>query len=220
MAMDMRETDSGIDSAAADIRLGKSSDPRALRTRKALRDGFLALIENTPYDDVTPSQIAKKAGVARGSFYLHYPTKDALLSDLARDAMADLYDLGMQALDSGGSRAAAMVNCQHIEKNKVLWTTLLNGGAGSLIREEYVRLARQVAKGRSMPGDRLPATLSTAVSSRAIVEIIAWWLRQETPYSAEFVADLMVELIFNPIRAVSTSPDLKFVHEAVEREKK
>jgi hypothetical protein len=71
-----------------------------------------------------------------------------------------------------------------------------------------------------MPGDRLPASLSAAVSGRAMVEVIAWWLQQDAQYSAEFVADLMVELIFNPIRAVSTSNNLKFSNETVERKEK
>jgi len=65
-----------------------------------------------------------------------------------------------------------------------------------------------------MPGDRLPAELSTAFSGSAMVEIIAWWLRQDEPYPAEFVTDLMVQMVLNPIRTVSTSPHLKFSHES------
>jgi AcrR family transcriptional regulator len=195
-----------------DIRLGQSADPRAIRTRKALQVAFLGLLETAAFDKVTPQQIAARAGVARGSFYLHYPSKDALLQELAREAIAVLHTLGMRALDHGGSKAAALANCRHIEANQALWSALLNGGAGGVIREELVRLAREVSQERSMPGDRLPAELSTAFSASAMMEIIAWWLRQETHYSAEFVADLMVEMVFNPIRAVSTSPFLKFSH--------
>src|SRR5262249_1469122 len=150
--------------------------------------------------------------VARGSFYLHYPSKEALLQELAREAIATLHELGMQALDAADSKAAALANCRHIEANRPLWSALLNGGAGGVIREELIPLARAGSGERSMPGDRLPAELSTAFSASAMVEIIAWWLRQDERYSAEFVADLMVEMVFNPIRAVSTSPDLKFSH--------
>jgi AcrR family transcriptional regulator len=149
--------------------------------------------------------------VARGSFYLHYPSKDALLDEIAREAIGTLHALGMQALDGGGSKAAALANCQHIEANKPLWSALLNGGARGIIREELIRLARAVSDERAMPDDRLPAELGTAFSGSAMVEIIAWWLRQKDRYPAEFVADLMVEMVFNPITAVSTSPNLKFI---------
>lgn len=197
-------------SSAIDTRLGQSADPRAIRTRKAIQEAFLGLLETAPFDQVTPLQIAAKAGVARGSFYLHYPSKEALLQEVARDAIAALHELGMQALDDAGSKAAALANCRHIEANKPLWSTLLNGGARGVIREELIRLARAVSDERAMPGDRLPADLGTAFSGSAMVEIIAWWLRQERPYPVELVADLMVEMVFNPIRAVSTSPHLKF----------
>jgi AcrR family transcriptional regulator len=197
-----------------DIRLGHSTDPRAIRTRRALRDAFLGLLQTNAFDQITPLQIAAKAEVARGSFYLHYPTKDALLQEVARDAIATLYQLGLKALDEGGSKAAALTNCQHIDANRTLWSALLNGGASGFIREELIRLARAVSAERAVQGDRLPAELGTAFSGSATVEIIAWWLRQEVPYSAEFVADLMVELVFNPIRTVSTSLHLRFAHVA------
>jgi AcrR family transcriptional regulator len=197
---------------ANELRLGQSGDPRAIRTRTALQQAFLTLLETSAFDQVTPLQIAAKAGVARGSFYLHYPSKDALLQELARDAIATLHTLGMNALDDGGSQAAALANCRHIDANRVLWSALLNGGAGGVIREELMHLARTVSAERAMPGDRLPAELSTAFSASAMMEIIAWWLRQATHYPPEFVADLMVEMVFNPIRAVSTSPFLKFSH--------
>lgn len=200
----------GETSNTPDMRLGQSADPRAIRTRKAIQEAFLDLLENTPFDQVTPLHIATKAGVARGSFYLHYPSKEALLEEVARDAIAALHELGMQALDEAGSKAAALANCRHIEANKPLWSTLLNGGARGVIREELIRLARTISDERAMPGDRLPAELGTAFSGSAMVEIIAWWLRQEMPYPVEFIADLMVEMVFNPIRAVSTSPHLKF----------
>ena len=79
-----------------------------------------------------------------------------------------------------------------------------------MVREELLRLSRAVAKKRAMSRDRLPAELSTAYAASGMVEIIASWLRQDTHYPVEFVADLMVELVFNPIKKVSTSPSPKF----------
>lgn len=194
------------------MRLGESTDPRAIRTRKALQGAFLDLLEADSFDQITPQRIAAMAGVSRASFYLHYPSKETLLEDVAHSAIAGLHDLGMRTLDEHGSQAAALANCRHVADNRRLWSALLNGGAGGMIREELVRLARVVSGERAMPGDRLPAELSTAFAGGAMAEIIAWWLRQDEHYPAEFVADLIVQMVFNPIRAVSTSPHLKFSH--------
>jgi AcrR family transcriptional regulator len=191
-------------------RLGQSLDPRAIRTRRALRQGFLDLLEILPFNQITPQQIAEKAGVVRASFYLHYASKQTMLDEIAKDALTELYNMGSRALDEGGSKAAALANCRHIENNKSLWSALLNGGAQGIVREELLNLARKDSDERSMVGDRLPIELGYTFSSTVMMEIIAWWLRQEEYYSAEFVAELMVGLVFDPIRAVSTSPNLKF----------
>lgn len=191
-------------------RLGQSLDPRAIRTRKALRSSFLELLGDVPFSQITPLQIAERAGVARASFYLHFSSKQAILDEVAREAITEYYEMGSQALEEGGSRGAALANCRHINQNRSLWSTLLNGGAQGIIREEFLALARKASNERSIPGDRLPHELGYTFANAAMMEIISWWLRQEEDYSEEFVAELMVGLVFDPIRAVSTSPNLKF----------
>ncbi len=193
-----------------DPRLGKSKDPRALRTRKALQDALVALLALEPFDRIRPQQIAARAGVARASFYLHYPSKEALLADLARDVIRQFFDRGMQALDAGGARAAALADCQCIDENRNLWSALLNGGAQAIVREEFMFLVQNVSRQRSMPDDRLPPELSLTIANSTVIEILAWWLRQEKHYPVAFVADLIVDLVFKPIAAISTATNRKF----------
>lgn len=194
----------------ADPRLGRSSDPRAVRTRKGLHAALVELLAQQPFDRIRPHDIAARAGVARASFYLHYPSKEALLADLAREAIRDFFQRGMAALDAGGASAAALSDCRCIDENRNLWSALLNGGAQAIVREEFMYLVRTVSTERSMPDDRLPPDLSLIVANSTVIEILAWWLRQDKDYSVEFVADLIVDLVFKPIAAISTAPNRKF----------
>jgi AcrR family transcriptional regulator len=62
-------------------------DRRRLRTRAALLHAGKALFAERPVDSVTIDDIVATADVAKGSFYNHFPDKDALarsLADLAR----------------------------------------------------------------------------------------------------------------------------------------
>ena len=67
-----------------------SNDPRALRTRQALQEAFLALLQVKPYQRITITDITKRAGFARHTFYNHYETKDDLLSHVI-DAVLDKF---------------------------------------------------------------------------------------------------------------------------------
>lgn len=191
-------------------RMANSADPRAIRTRRALRDALLDLLSKMPFEEITPQQIAAAAGVARATFYLHHTSKEAMLDDLACDAIGRLYEQSQRVLDEMGSRVAALSLCEHVELDRPLWTVLLGGGAEPTVRAELLRLSRGVADERAVPDDRLPPELSTAYSASGMMEILSWWLRQETRHEPEFVADLIVQLVFDPIRAASTSPFLKF----------
>lgn len=67
------------------------TDLRVIRTRKALRDAFTALVRERGLDDVTIADVAERAMVNRGTVYRHFRDKydlmrftiDSLLADIA-----------------------------------------------------------------------------------------------------------------------------------------
>ncbi len=61
------------------------------RTRREIFDAAMALLAERAADDVTVAQICEAADVARGTFFLHFPSKAALLEEHERllgDALA------------------------------------------------------------------------------------------------------------------------------------
>ena len=60
------------------------SDPRALRSREALRRSFEELAAERPYANLTVKEVTTFAGLDRTTFYLHYPGMHALLEDCTR----------------------------------------------------------------------------------------------------------------------------------------
>jgi AcrR family transcriptional regulator len=57
----------------------KKNDERAVRTRKQLDMAFVELLHRRAYGNIRVSDIAKRAGVGRATFYAHYSSKDELL---------------------------------------------------------------------------------------------------------------------------------------------
>ncbi|MFN8375405.1 MAG: helix-turn-helix domain-containing protein [Anaerolineae bacterium] len=56
----------------------KREDRRVDRTRALLQQALMELIREKGYDAVTIQDITDRANVGRATFYLHYPSKDAL----------------------------------------------------------------------------------------------------------------------------------------------
>lgn len=73
----------------------KRLDPRAVRTRAAIKDSFKELIDEREARSITVADITRRAGLSRKTFYLHYETIEALYEDMLRDLLereANTYD--------------------------------------------------------------------------------------------------------------------------------
>lgn len=73
-------------------RRSESTDPRAIRTRKALVQAAVKLLETHAVADLNVSQIVKEAGVSRQVFYQHFTDRDGLILATAQDMIKDAYE--------------------------------------------------------------------------------------------------------------------------------
>jgi AcrR family transcriptional regulator len=60
------------------------------RTRREIFEAAMALFEAQGFEAVTVEQICQAADVARGTFFLHFPTKSALLFEWNRELASEL----------------------------------------------------------------------------------------------------------------------------------
>lgn len=68
-----------------------SDDPRSIRARAALRNALKELLGTKPYQKITVTDIARKAELARHTFYNHYETKDDLLNGVIDSTLEDFF---------------------------------------------------------------------------------------------------------------------------------
>ena len=74
---------------------GMGADPgrrarKKARTRQEILDAAMTLFEREGFDAVTVEQICQAADVARGTFFLHFPAKSALLPEWNRQLASEL----------------------------------------------------------------------------------------------------------------------------------
>jgi AcrR family transcriptional regulator len=178
--------------------LSTANDARAIRTREALRRALLDLLEVKPLEQITIRDIAAAAGIGYTTFFRHHPTKESLLDDLAAEQIRRLINLALPVMDARNARAASEALFAYVDEQRSLWSTLLTGGAAGALREEFLRITREIAVTWPGTGTWPPVEVATLLVVSGTLELLAWWLRQSKPLPIEEIADIHHQLVVQP----------------------
>ena len=179
--------------------LSTASDPRAVRTREALRTALLELLENTSLEQISIRDIAARAGVGYTTYFRHHPSKESLLEELAAEQIRTLVELSVPMMSGTETREATTALCRYVDEHRALWSTLLTGGAAATLREEFLRLSREIAASQTWPDNWLPVEVGINLAVSGTIELLAWWLRQPDPVPMEHVASILDRVVVSPL---------------------
>ncbi|MFA7586602.1 MAG: helix-turn-helix domain-containing protein [Novosphingobium sp.] len=176
------------------------TDARQVRSRKALNAALLALLEEKPFDQITIRDISARSGTGYATFFRHYPSKEALLGDVASEEIAGLLALATPILATADSYESTLALCTHVASYRKLWTALLTGGASAIVRAEFIRQARELGAGMQQPRQEwLPMDLGIVYGTGGTFDLLAWWLSQDEDYTPEQIATMLDRLIIAPL---------------------
>lgn len=179
-----------------------SKDARAIRSGVALREALLTLLEQKSFEQITIRDVCAEAGVHYATFFRHHATKESLLDDIALTQLAQLNDLTLAVRNATDYRSGFQALCIYVDEHRLLWSTLLNGGAGPTMREEWVRHCKRVADNEPPSSSWLPRELGTVCAATLIAETLAWWVAQpKEAFSPDDVADILLRLLSTTIMA-------------------
>jgi AcrR family transcriptional regulator len=174
-------------------------DARQVRSRNALTGALLELLEEKPFDQLTIREISARAGTGYATFFRHYATKEALLSDVASEEIADLLNRTLPVLHDSTSFDSTLALCRHVHDHRNLWVALLTGGAAGILREEFIRQARELPRGFGEIKSWLPADLAVVYGAGSTIDLLAWWLSQGAAYTPEQIATILNRLVIAPL---------------------
>jgi AcrR family transcriptional regulator len=97
----------------------ETTDPRILRSRRMLMESLAKLLIKKEFENISVQEIADEATLNRGTFYLHYPDKNALLQAMTDARFRDLIEgRGITFNDCGGAlRAIALGVCDYLAES-------------------------------------------------------------------------------------------------------
>ena len=176
-----------------------AKDARVHQTRASIRKAFLHLLDEKPLDQITVREIASEASIGYTTFFRHHPSKEELLNEIAEAEIQNLIELALSVLGSHDTKDAALVMCGYVAEHRALWSTLLTGGAASVLREEFVRLSLQVAAAWQGTDETIPPELGVILVTSGTIELLAWWLKQKDPIPVEKIAAIFDSVVVSPI---------------------
>lgn len=178
------------------------------QTRERLLRAATELFARQGLRRTTTVQIAHEAGVAAGTFYLHFPDKGALFREIVFDTLADLRERLRRAAATAHHdprervRARAREMFDFAEENGNLVRILFGRDhemadlgddvLEALVPEFEAGLRKHIAAGRLDPA------LHPAAAARALAvlwpSLVAWWLEDPSRASREAVIETLVQL--------------------------
>ena len=183
----------------------KKTDARVRRTRDALGDALVALMQEKPFDTITVQDVLDRAHVSRSTFYSHYSDKDDLLMS---DADEFFQALSM-ALSQHGDKSDRVFPVQeffaHLSNVQPFFKALVKSGKYQenmeLAREHFARgIERRLAelpRGQSIPSHELPAI--AFAHAGALMSLLMWWLDRGMRESPAEMDQLFHRMVWNGV---------------------
>jgi AcrR family transcriptional regulator len=186
---------------------GAAARSRA-ETRRRLLEAGTELFARQGVHRTTSTQIARAAGVAAGTFYLHFPDKHSLFREIAFAALHDLKERMAAAHDAAGPDRVAQLRARMetlvafaAEQRDLVRIVFGRGHEAGEVAEEMAdalfpgveaRLRDRIDEGEA------DAALHPAVAAQALIatwtRVVAWWVEDPSRAPREAVVETLVRL--------------------------
>lgn len=175
------------------------TDARVLRTRRRLREAFIALVIARGYETVTVLDIVEAAQVGHKTFYRHYADKEALLNELLHEILTEAQPLLLPPTSPEAPLENTINALRFAQRYADLWRVLLRSPAAEALLQPLIAFA--LAEGqRFFGGGAIPDELVAYHFATGMTTLIRWWLEEGMPYPPEEMAEYIHQLLIRPIQ--------------------
>ncbi|OLP67092.1 hypothetical protein BACPU_04550 [Bacillus pumilus] len=185
-------------------------DKRVTESKQQLRKALFQLLREKEWMRISVQDLTKKAGIHRTTFYQHYEDK----FDLVHQVMGEMFDVMKAAIfapvkeEVGEHSHAAYVYIfrfyQHLQEHEEEYQILLNRGSeldihqiASAFFEESFSLGLEEVADSTRRSHHVPLDMQKQFIISAYVGTAEWWLRKGRPYTPDFMASSMIQMIEN-----------------------
>lgn len=180
-------------------------DRRQRKTREAIFEAFIKLLEKKHYSNVTVGEIIEVADIGRATFYSHFETKDFLLKDLCRELFDHVFnsenDIESPSIFNCDSHDSAFLHLfKHVKKNDNNICKLLSSKNNDLFLEYFrceVRrlIIKHLPSFSSKKPTAIPEDFWVNHITSTFIETLKWWIENKMKLSPETITEYFFMLI-------------------------
>ncbi|MBB3125665.1 AcrR family transcriptional regulator [Paenibacillus rhizosphaerae] len=180
-------------------------DKRIQRSKAALKQTCLDLLAEKPFEEITISEIVRKANYNRGTFYAHFHTKEELIDEIIDDTLGEMirqirhpyqtiHKVNMKDLNT-----EEITLFSYFQEQAPLYKLLLS----SHIRADFrYRMAKAIEQLFIAEYDyefssatELDPKWLYIFRAHGIAGLVIRWIEEDFPESPEYMAKQIVELM-------------------------
>lgn len=193
----------------------KKDDRRITRTRAALRNSLIELIQEKHFDEITVQDIIDRANVGRSTFYAHFRDKeDLLIGDWEQFLEGIVEHINWK--NAGKTRFVPIQEFfLHLKDFHHFYRALVKSNKMErMFTKGSVSLSKSIEKSledflKDKPQPPIPIPILANHLGSAIFEQLKWWLDNNMPYPPEKMDEIFHELM---------SPNFRFLADEMEND--
>jgi AcrR family transcriptional regulator len=187
-------------------------EQRKASTHQSLLDAARDVIAERGYNSVEILDITERANVSKATFYKHFPNKEACVRDLMEQGFDELKDQVLSTHNGGPIQPEWIENSfrqvfRWAEDNRDFLLIMVGGAASTQLNAFGRNYMAQVVESRIIDEVKrpdavapvFPPNVQAQIVTGIMIQLLGWWLENDTEYTADDMAHIVCEVIRNGI---------------------
>jgi AcrR family transcriptional regulator len=173
-------------------------DRRIQKTRQLIMNTFLSLLNEKEFEKITVNDIAGRANINRGTFYLHYTDKFDLLDKCIEIYVEQLLNHCDNSNETNLSASAFQRLFEYLEKDFEIYSLLLNNGGAGFFRDRLYAAMTQMATDviNIQPENNVFSNRITGhFLASGLIGTLEWWIGNSMPCSIQEITEQLMFLL-------------------------
>lgn len=179
-------------------------DRRIIKSKKAMKDAMLSLMQEKDFKEISISNIVRKADLNRGTFYKHFQYKEDLLNEIIDEVIIDLVESyrepykDIKLLEVNKLTTSAIKVFDHVSNYSSFYSLIVQTNALAGFQQKFCVVLKELTLTDledSLPNPKINRELHASYQAYAILGLIIEWINGGFKYSSIYMAEQLLEIL-------------------------